>query len=65
MDLGMTVLPRLGGGHLYNLAGTTLEDNVAVLAEGGALGGVGVRGTGITTPKIFIRHPTSFSVLPW
>ena len=55
MYFGVTMLPRLGGGHLYDLAGTALEEDVAVLAEGGALGGVSLRGTRITTPTVILR----------
>jgi hypothetical protein len=47
MDLGVTVLSGLGGGHLDNLAGTVLDDDKAVLPQGRALHGVGLGGTGI------------------
>jgi hypothetical protein len=47
MDLGVTVLSSLGGGHLDDLAGTVLDDNKAVLPQGRTLHGVGLRGTGI------------------
>lgn len=47
VDLGVTVLAGLGGGHLDDLAGTTLNDDVTVLAQGRALHGVGGRRAGI------------------
>ena len=63
MDLGVSVLAGLGGGHLHDLAGTawgtvrcrhrrlretrTLHDDVPVLAKGRALHGEGERGPGI------------------
>jgi hypothetical protein len=40
MDLGVTVLTSLGGGHVDDLAGTALDDDVAVLAKGRTLKGV-------------------------
>lgn len=40
MDLGVSVLASLGGGHVDDLAGTALDDDVAVLAKGRALKGV-------------------------
>ena len=33
MNLGVTVLASLGGGHVDNLAGAVLDHNEAVLAE--------------------------------
>lgn len=47
MDLGVTVLARLGGGHVDDLARTTLDHDVTVLTQSRALHGVGGRGTGI------------------
>lgn len=47
VDLGVTVLAGLGGGHFDDLAGTLLDDDVAVLPQGRALHGEGERGTGI------------------
>jgi hypothetical protein len=43
----VTVLARLGGGHVDDLAGTALDDNVTVLAQSRALHGVGGGRTGI------------------
>ena len=45
VDLGVAVLAGLGGAHVDDLAGTAFEDDVAVLAQGGALHGVGQGGS--------------------
>lgn len=47
VDLGVTVLSGLGGGHLNDLAWATIDDNVTVLPQGRTLHGEGRRGTGI------------------
>ena len=47
VDLGVTVLAGLGGGHVDDLARAVLDDDVAVLPQGGTLGGVGGRRTRI------------------
>lgn len=47
MDFGVTVLTGLGGAHLHDLAGATLDDDMAVLAEGRALHGKGGRCAGV------------------
>jgi len=47
MDLGVSVLASLGGGHVDNLARAVLDDDEAVLPQGRALHRVGGRGTGI------------------
>jgi hypothetical protein len=47
MDLGVTVLAGLRGGHLDDLAGTVLDDDEAVLPQSRTLHGVGGGGTGI------------------
>lgn len=47
VDLGVTVLASLGGGHLDDLARAVLDDNESVLPQGRALHGVGGGGTGI------------------
>ena len=47
VDLGVTVLSSLGGRHVDNLAGTTLDHNVTVLTQSRALHRVGSGGTGI------------------
>lgn len=49
MDLGVTVLAGLGGGHLDDLAWTALDDDEAVLSQGRTLHRVGGGGTGIGT----------------
>jgi hypothetical protein len=48
VNLGVTVLASLGGGHVNDLAGTVLDHNVAVLAQSRALHGEGERGSGIS-----------------
>lgn len=47
VNLGVTVLASLGGRHINDLAGTTLDDNVTVLSQSGALHGVGRRRTSV------------------
>jgi len=47
VDLGVTVLSSLGGGHVDDLAWATLDDDETVLSQGGTLHGIGGRGTGI------------------
>jgi hypothetical protein len=37
VDLCVSVLAGLGGGHVDNLAGSALDDDVTALAEGGTL----------------------------
>jgi len=54
VDLGVTVLAGLGGGHLHDLAGTTLDHDEAVLPESGALHGEGFRCSGISLSEIEI-----------
>jgi hypothetical protein len=49
MDLGVTVLAGLGGGHVDNLARAALDNDVTVLPQGRALHGEGGRGTGLAT----------------
>ena len=44
MDLCVAVLAGLGGGHFDNLARTVLDDDEAVLPQGRALHGEGLRG---------------------
>jgi len=62
MDLGVTVLASLGGGHFDDLAGAVLDDNETVLPQGRALHGVGGRGAGIGALEgvlvlgIVVRH---------
>ena len=47
VNLCVTVLSSLGGGHVDDLAGATLDDNEAVLSQGGTLHGIGGRGAGV------------------
>jgi hypothetical protein len=47
VDLGVTVLASLGGGHLDNLARAVLDNDETVLPQSRALHGVGGGGTGI------------------
>jgi len=47
VDLGVTVLARLRGGHLDDLARAALDDDVAVLPQRGTLHGERGRGTGV------------------
>jgi len=49
MDLCVTVLTGLGGGHFDDLARAILDDHEAVLSQGRALHGKGGRGTSIGT----------------
>lgn len=54
----MTVLARLRGGHVDDLAGTTLDDDVPVLAEGRALHGEGQRGAGVGLDQLRDKIPS-------
>lgn len=47
MDLGVTVLSGLGGGHVDDLASAVLDDNEAVLTQSRALHGERQRRAGI------------------
>lgn len=47
MDLGVTVLASLGGGHVDDLARAALDDDETVLPQGRALHGVGGRSAGV------------------
>lgn len=57
-DLGVTVLPGLGGGHLHNLARSSFQHHKAIFAQGWALHGVGGGGPGIARleVKVCICH---------
>lgn len=48
------MLAGFGGGHLDDLAGTSLQDHKAVFAQGAALLGVGGGGPGIASCEINI-----------
>ena len=47
VDLGVTVLASLGGRHVDDLAGASLDHDVTVLPQGRALHGEGEGGTGV------------------
>jgi len=47
VNLCVTVLASLGGGHVDNLAWAALDDNEAVLSQGGTLHRVRGRGPGV------------------
>lgn len=47
VDLGVTVLAGLGGGHVDDLARATLDHNVTVLTQSRTLHGVSGRRTGV------------------
>lgn len=49
VNLCVTVLASLGGGHVDNLAWATLDDNESVLSQGGTLHRVGGRGAGVAS----------------
>lgn len=48
----MSVLSGLGGGHLHNFAGMSLQHHVAVLTQSGALHGVGGGGARIASREV-------------
>lgn len=52
--LGVSVFASLGGGHLHNFAGTSLQHHVAVLAQSGALHGEGGRGARVAGVELEI-----------
>lgn len=49
VNLCVTVLASLGGGHVDNLAWAALDDNESVLSQGGTLDWVGGRGAGVAS----------------
>jgi hypothetical protein len=63
VDLGVTVLSGLRGGHFDDLAGTVLDDDEAVLPQGRALHGEGLRGTGIGALEGVLMLWAAMSVL--
>jgi hypothetical protein len=66
MDLGVTVLAGLGGGHVDNLAGAVLDHDEPVLAESRTLHGISGRGTGIGALKgVLMLLENAISKLPW
>jgi len=66
VDLGVTVLAGLGGGHVDDLAGTLLDDNEAVLAQSRALEGKGEgrAGVGGLEGELVLRSLLSGSAVP-
>lgn len=52
--LGVAMLASLGSGHLHDLAGTSLQYHVAVLAQSGALHGIGGRGARLASREVKI-----------
>jgi hypothetical protein len=54
MDLGVTVLARLRGRHIDDLAGTTLDDDETVLSKSGTLLGEGGRGASANLAKVVV-----------
>lgn len=59
VDLGVSVLSRLGGRHVNNLAGSASDDDVTALSEGGTLHGVGGGGTSGCAGASASATPTS------
>lgn len=57
MDLGVTVLARLGGGHVDDLARAALDHDEAVLAQSRALHRVRGRGAGVGALEGVIMLP--------
>jgi len=67
MDLGVTVLTGLGGGHVDDLARTVLDADESVLSQGRALHWVGSRSSGIGRVEGvlmlgIVRHCDDFEV---
>lgn len=52
--LGVAVLASLGSGHLDDLAGTSSQHHVAVLAQGGTLHGIGGGGARLAACEVKI-----------
>lgn len=51
----MSVLASLGGGHLHNLAWTSFDHHVAVLAQSAALHGEGQGSSSISTGEVGVK----------
>ena len=59
VDLGVTVLASLGGGHVNDLARAVLDDDETVLPQSRALHGVGLGSTGIGALEgVLMLHKT-------
>jgi hypothetical protein len=54
MDLGVTVLAGLGGGHVYDLAGAVLDADETVLPESGTLHGESGRSAGAGLAEVMV-----------
>lgn len=54
VNLGMSVLAGLGGGHLHNFAGMSLQHNIPVLTQSRALHRVGGGGAGLASREVKI-----------
>ena len=71
VDLGVAVLASLGGGHVDDFAWAALDDDEAVLSQGGALHRVGDRRAsiagrveGVLMLKIECQLPPCFKTQP-
>jgi hypothetical protein len=54
MDLGVTVLASLRGGHIDDFAGAALDNDKAVLSEGRALHREGLRGASADLAEVML-----------
>jgi len=54
MDFGVTVLASLRGGHIDDFAGTALDNDEAILSEGGALLREGLRGASADLAEVMV-----------
>lgn len=57
VDLGVAVLAGLGGRHFDDLAWASLDEDVAVLPQGGTLHGEALGGAGIDTVEGDVMLP--------
>jgi hypothetical protein len=68
MDLCVTVLSSLGGGHVDNLARAVLNANESVLSQGGTLhreGGGGASIGGLEGVLMLRKRPISYARQKW
>ena len=54
VELGVAVLPGLGGGYLHDLGGMVLNHDEATLAESRSLHGEGLRSPGVSLFEFMI-----------